>query len=524
MKEWRNGSPSQISTFTRCQRRWFFGSRMGIEQPQGAAAAIGEEGHNRTQSYLVAGTDPGKDELGDVVRAGLLFLPPPRSVSSAQVEKWIRVNAADHELPVDVVGQLDFEEPEIDRITDFKFRGRKASCTKPAHLYDDPQAVVYSFEYLVRKSPLGPIRFRHLNFIREGGPALPVEIAYEYPSDLKERFDRVIREPMWEMRKAADAEKVSDLPPNREACNDYGGCPYAGVCLASEVQLQVQSTPQGVPMASLADLFKTPAPAAPQPAAPSAPAAFVQPQPFVVPGAVVAAQPGNPNPPDAPPPAPVAFVEPVVEAAPAKKSRKEKAVTLADGREISGKVNLVAERAKLHGSVKTNEGKWRRYEAQSQHTQAQGTSLSVEELLAEVALLDHLWNQVEVVSSPQPQLSACVPTVKSEIVSGLGRVLSIGGSPYARSSVHFDEFIDQYAKTVCSSKSVSHIVEIEYNKGPGLVAAALTGDMTLRGPEVVLPEVLVVDRRHPCADAVIPILRVAYQGLGAQIFEAWGRG
>lgn len=533
-KPWKNGSPSQISAFSRCERRWFFGTILGVEQPQNPYQAIGEEGHNRVQSYIVAGVDPGKDDLADVVRSGLLFLPPAGSVPSENVEKWIRVSK-DLNLPVDVVGQVDFEEPSEHRITDFKFRGRKASCAKPAHMYDDPQALTYAYEYMIRRSPLGPIRFRHLNFIREGGPAVPVEISYTDQQNLAHRFDRVVRAPMWKMAEASKADKASDLPPNREACDDYGGCPFRGVCLASEVQ---QHTNPGVPMPSLADLFKIPAPAA-APAAP-APAAVVQPQPFVVPGAVFAT-PGSPNPPDAPaptPPAPVSEVAPE----PAKKmGRKEKSVTLADGREISGKANLVLERGLLHSAVRKDEAKWAAYKAASEVAEQPGTSLAVDVVAKDLALLD----AINAGEQPAP----CIPTTKrtpgvvaaANITIGAGQngkdtlfevaqvnltnpvpALAIGARIDAADNVHFDAFIEPYCKSVAEAKGVNYFGEIEYGKGPALVAAALTGDLSLRGPLAVFPRCLSVDRRHPCADAVVPILRLAYRGMHAIIVESWG--
>lgn len=524
-KPWKNGSASQIGAFTRCQRRWFFGTMMGVEQPQNPYQAIGEEGHNRVQSYIVAGVDPGNDDLGDVVRSGLLFLPQPGTVQPENVEKWIRANSLGLNLPVDVVGQVDFEEPSEHRITDFKFRGRKASCAKPAHMYNDPQAVFYAFEYMIRRTPVGPIRFRHLNFIREGGPAVPVEISYPEPRDLEQRFDRVIRQPMWQMAEASKADKASDLPPNREACDDYGGCPFRGVCLASEVQQPANT--QGVFMASLADLFKIPTPT-PAPAAPQ-PAALVQPQPFVVPGAIAVAPPGLPNPPDAPPvvaPAPVAEAQPE----PPKKGRKEKAFTLSDGREISGKANLVLERGLLHSEVRKDAAKWEAYKSNSDVAEQPGTGLSVDAVLADLMLLD----TIHAGKMPAP----CIPTKRTEgVVAAVNDmfasiapvqvtnpipVLSIGGRIDTADNVHFDAFIEAYAKAVCQAKGVSYFGEIEYNKGPALIASALSADLATRGPLAVLPRALSVDRRHPCADAVVPLLRLAYRGMQAIIVESWG--
>lgn len=269
-------------------------------------------------------------------------------------------------------------------------------------------------------------------------------------------------------------------------------------------------------MASLADLFKTPsspAPAAAPAPAPAAPAAFVQPTPFVVPGAVVS-HPAAPNPPDAP----VMEAKPAVEAteAPAKKNgRKEKSVTLLDGREVSGKANLALERGTLHASIRKDASKWASYQKQSDFSEVAGTSMTVEALAQDLKLLDEIASQNDV--------STCVPAVVSASIvpDAEVRVLCVNGTMRNHDAVWFDEFIKHYADIVCAKNNVGYLGEVDYNKGPTLAIAELTADLASRGPLAVLPARMVVDRSHPCAREALPVLRVAYAGIGAIVFDSW---
>lgn len=45
-------SPSQIETFSSCQRKWAFGSMLGMRVPQTKGQALGDEVHKQLENYL----------------------------------------------------------------------------------------------------------------------------------------------------------------------------------------------------------------------------------------------------------------------------------------------------------------------------------------------------------------------------------------------------------------------------------------------------------------------------------------
>src|SRR5574343_1502397 len=72
-------SVSQVNTFDAtqdggCPTKWWLNKVMGREIPGTKAQAVGIEGHEQLEHYLLT----GEDVLGPVARAGKHLLPPPR--------------------------------------------------------------------------------------------------------------------------------------------------------------------------------------------------------------------------------------------------------------------------------------------------------------------------------------------------------------------------------------------------------------------------------------------------------------
>ena len=66
----------------------------------------------------------------------------------------------------------------------------------------------------------------------------------------------------------------------------------------------------------------------------------------------------------------------------------------------------------------------------------------------------------------------------------------------------------------------AHYMVIPYAEGPKRVAGMLA--MLVRTGDMTLPRELVVDRRNPCADAVLDVLVPLYRRVGGMIIERMG--
>jgi RecB family exonuclease len=101
-----------------------------------------------------------------------------------------------------------------------------------------------------------------------------------------------------------------------------------------------------------------------------------------------------------------------------------------------------------------------------------------------------------------------------------GPCLYIGCHPHGQAVIYADEIIEPLQARVAEGASVPHYNMIEYGEGPKRVASFLRAH--LMNGHLALPKVLVVDRRNPCADAVIDVLVPMYRKVGGLIVERMG--
>ena len=71
MEAWNHVSASQIKTYRRCSRKWWFEKIAGHRSPTSAAAELGRQLHAQLENYLLTGELPESP----IARAGLKHLP-----------------------------------------------------------------------------------------------------------------------------------------------------------------------------------------------------------------------------------------------------------------------------------------------------------------------------------------------------------------------------------------------------------------------------------------------------------------
>lgn len=222
MKEWGHASASQIKTFRRCQRKWWFEKIMGYTSPGTPATELGRKIHAQLETYLLEGVRPESP----IAQAGLHYLPEPQA-EGLLIEEEFRYT---EDIVAPVIGFIDLVEKQAGRITDHKTTSDFKWTKSEYELADDPQAVIYS-QYAMRSlfPEADTIIFRHVYYRTKGASAArQTEIEFTRRS-LEERFEGIAHT----VSKMSDASKVIEpggVEENEDACRDYGGCPFRGNC------------------------------------------------------------------------------------------------------------------------------------------------------------------------------------------------------------------------------------------------------------------------------------------------------
>lgn len=228
---WNNSSASQVGTFRRCQRLWWWQKVAGYQTPTSPAMELGTLIHSQLESYLTGGDVP----KNAIAVAGLEYLPDPSDVRPENVER--RVDLSDPSLPVPIIGYIDLVEPPdilgasrlIPTITDHKTTSNFKYIRQPDVLAHDPQAIIYStFAFRELFPDEHEVEFRHVYYRTRGRPDSR-ESAVVFTRGLaEERFKGIVETVV--AQSEAREQDITAIEPTLTACGDYGGCPFLSNC------------------------------------------------------------------------------------------------------------------------------------------------------------------------------------------------------------------------------------------------------------------------------------------------------
>jgi hypothetical protein len=221
MEAWNHVSASQIKTYRRCSRKWWFEKIAGHRSPTSAAAELGRQLHAQLENYLLTGELPESP----IARAGLKHLP-------SQGEKILVEESLEYKkgLPVPLIGFIDLVELENRRVTDHKTTSDFKWAKNEYELLMDPQAIIYT---KIAKDQFfegdEDIEFRHVYYRTRGAAASSCTTAVFSTELLEEQFEGIVQTVL-DMSEDSRQEKPAGVSFNPEACSDYGGCPFRGEC------------------------------------------------------------------------------------------------------------------------------------------------------------------------------------------------------------------------------------------------------------------------------------------------------
>lgn len=229
-------SPSAIETFWLCKRKWAFRAIDRIPAQQNEAALLGDYVHKLRENWLVYGIQPPDDRGGQIAKAGLEFLPPPRY---PLVETKLFVPT---EYGYSFVGRIDFF---LHNQTPDRLWGTPGIPVVGDHKTTSSEDYVKNEETLATKDPQGTL-YGLAALLATNAPAVDLHWSYMIKSSTPRQRQvrvRVSRERIAQNMEAmhGTARKMlqivnepaicaNKVEANPEACGAFGGCPYQAAC------------------------------------------------------------------------------------------------------------------------------------------------------------------------------------------------------------------------------------------------------------------------------------------------------
>lgn len=235
-------SPTQITTYTECARKWAWRRIEKIYVTPKPSAALGTRTHSVLEKYLREGVRPDfvtDREAAEIATSGLHLLPAPKT-KGMQLERefffksertgFVYSGYKDVEIAPGVpVPTLEFDGT-VPIVIDHKTTKSidDYAKTKDDLLYD-AQATLYGLDAMLRfAAPAADLAWLYYQ-TKSPRRSHVTSLRLDRPHALRV-FDAV--ESVGEECASALTKNLRplDLPPNIAACGDYGGCPYKPNC------------------------------------------------------------------------------------------------------------------------------------------------------------------------------------------------------------------------------------------------------------------------------------------------------
>jgi len=236
-------SPSQIATFTDCPRKWYFGSVVKVPRVTHPSAEKGERIHTILEGYLGTGilvAPPTLDgaELAAIAESGICHLPDPAHFKIDLESAWSFTRETPGG-PVLYNGRKDLEYDAADGIWtvgDHKTTSNlRYALTKEA-LKTDPQGILYGAQALQARNR-DKVRLTWIYYqTKRPYKSRLVEVVLDEAHVEAEmlKLDEIVGRKMLPLVGRKDLHQT-EVEPNLQSCDKYGGCPYREICEVSPV-------------------------------------------------------------------------------------------------------------------------------------------------------------------------------------------------------------------------------------------------------------------------------------------------
>lgn len=235
-------SPSQLETFTRCQRKWWFEKIAGLRSPSTPRQEYGQLLHKQLENWVNTGVDP-EDPRATAAKNALTKIYPddmqrPLHRQSLRTEGEIHLAlppapTGEARRMIGFVDVADFSG-SVPAIWDWKSRSDVKRYAMAEHeVLTDVQMTIYGWYALAQLPAADRVRLGLVYFQNNGAVRERVVSVETTRAHLAEQWQAHLRtiDGMEVARLQTEAATVS---PNLSACNDFGGCPHRARCNALE--------------------------------------------------------------------------------------------------------------------------------------------------------------------------------------------------------------------------------------------------------------------------------------------------
>lgn len=315
-------SASQLSTWSRCKRKWYFEKVLKFFSPQHPSAELGERCHKALEDYVSTGEKGGDEDVLRILapvwgQEWLLRLVRHPAVHverkieglmlggvglNGRIDLEYRAASLDRNIPTASLSAEHIPLPDPQGTThviiDHKSTGNFVYAKDYNTAFGDPQTVVYG--YAAFQNPeIQEVLFVYHYFRTKGVVVLPrcviVRHTRETLAPLLVEFTGFLDE-MRQMRELP----LKAIPRNLDACWDFGGCHFRDACFATNEETLTEEQIMSNIGIDFDALLKNHAAQAPAPATTVKGTSFTPP---VVPTPTTAAEVQSQVLPTAPPPA-----------------------------------------------------------------------------------------------------------------------------------------------------------------------------------------------------------------------------
>lgn len=225
-------SPSQLSTFDQCQRKWAWEKIAGFRSPPTPSQILGVRVHAVFEAWLRYGTPPNRKTLeGRIALRGLPQLPPP-GVGRVEEQFYLTTRSGMHYTGIaDWIGW----HPQIGAVViDHKTTSAMKWAKTVQELAYDVQALLYAtFACISMQTDFVTLRW---NYVQTNAKAAQlVEIVLSL-AQIVERFPIVEQRAAEMTAHRKNRTHPLRVLPNPLACGNFGGCPHQERCNLSPVE------------------------------------------------------------------------------------------------------------------------------------------------------------------------------------------------------------------------------------------------------------------------------------------------
>jgi len=233
-------SPSQVSTYELCPRKWAWEWLDGAERAPNKFAEFGIRVHRYLELWLKKRVPPSGKQEARVAQMMLPHLPPPHLVDPECVEMGAGITIGG----VRFIMQLDLWMPfkcgvawpshttsgsELPTVYDHKTTGSFDWALQPDVMQEDVQVTLYAAWALV-KTGAPKVAAQWTYGLRSGAPNAMAVRAELTPEMIEDRVTQSVKS-AHEMKLLIDEGTTAiDVPYDAGGCEAFGGCPFQSKC------------------------------------------------------------------------------------------------------------------------------------------------------------------------------------------------------------------------------------------------------------------------------------------------------